>query len=103
GRGVGAGEELAHDAALPETRVPVDGEHVRTPVADRACECVVEQVELRLAADERRADVSDALAPVADADRSKCRDGLAEAAKLERACGLRVDRGTREPVRGLAD
>ena len=40
-------EEFTDQAALPHSRFPVDGEDVRTPVADRAREGVLEQVELR--------------------------------------------------------
>ena len=42
-----AREEFADQAALPDSRFSVDGEDVRAPVADRAREGVLEQVELR--------------------------------------------------------
>ena len=53
-RALDPGEELADQPALPHSRLAVDREDVRPPVADRARERVLEQVELRLAADERR-------------------------------------------------
>ena len=46
-------EEFADQAALPNSGFPVDGEDVRAPIADRAIEGVLEQLELRHASDER--------------------------------------------------
>jgi hypothetical protein len=54
-RTLDAVEELACDAALPDSGLPVDGEEVRATVADGAVEGVLEEIELRLASDERGA------------------------------------------------
>ena len=96
-------EELAHQAALPHARIAVDGEHVRAPVSDRPLQRVVQQVELRVAPDERRRNVGDAVTPVAHANRAKRGNRLAESAQLERPCRLRLDRRAGEPMRGLSD
>ena len=41
-----AGQEFADEAALPHARLAVDGEDVRTAIADGACQRVLEQIEL---------------------------------------------------------
>ncbi len=45
-------EEFPDQTALANARLPVDSEDVRAPVANRACQGVLEQIEFRLAADE---------------------------------------------------
>ena len=58
GKNAGALEtvhELPREAALPDSRLPEDREEMRTPVANGARERVLEELELGLAADERRA------------------------------------------------
>src|SRR6185295_12028948 len=57
GRPLEAGEELAGETALPDAGLPEDRDELRTAVADGACERVLEQLELLLAADVRPDDV----------------------------------------------
>src|SRR5262249_39350609 len=54
------GEELLRQAALPDARVPVHGDEVRTTVRLDAPEDAVEELELTFPADDRRAEAGDA-------------------------------------------
>ena len=67
-RALDAREELAREPALADAGLAVDREQVRAPVADGALERVLEQLELGLAADERRGDRRRAAVAVAERD-----------------------------------
>ena len=101
---LGAGEELAQQPALPDAGLAVDGEDVRTAVADRPRKRVLEQLELRLAPDERCRDGDALRLPVDGRERRDSAPiGSPEAAQLERADVLGLDAAVGEPVRALAD
>ena len=68
-----AGEELAQQPALPHPGLAIDREDVRALVPHRPRQRVLEQVQLRLAADERRRDGDPLRAPV------DCPDGAVRA------------------------
>ena len=103
GRALDAFGELAREAALADTGIAVDREERRAAVADRARIRVLEQLELRLAADERRLDGRDRRALVGGADDAARRDRVAEAAQLEEAGRLELDTPTDETRRAGAD
>src|SRR5207247_10030394 len=73
------GKELADEPALADARLAVDGEDVRTPVAKCPLERVLEQLELRLAADERRRDARDRKAAVEGGERTVRRKRMSTA------------------------
>ena len=102
-RALDAVEELSREAALPDARLAVDREEVSAPVAQAAVERVLEQLELGLAADERRTRPERA-----DRGRRACRPratrGVAvDALELERAGVLDHEAPGREPIRGRPD
>ena len=82
---------------LPHPRVDVDREEVRTAVADRAREGVLEQLVLGLPADERRLDGRATTATV-DSECHPRPDRPLEAAQLDRAELLGLDPAQRQPV-----
>ena len=85
--------ELPGEAALPDSRLAEDGEEMRTPVANGARERVLEELELGLPADERRAR---ALRPRGTVDRIDETPGPQRGShplQLERA-GILDDRGS---------
>ena len=45
-RALDAGQEFTDETALPHSRLSVDGEDVGAPVTNRACQRVLEQIEL---------------------------------------------------------
>ena len=103
-RALDAGEELADQAALADARLAVDREDVRPAVADRALERVLEQLELGVAADERRGDLrvrADRRArAMAGTRRSDCGTRAARAARRTRPrCGPTVRRCAASPMR----
>ena len=102
-RALDAGEELACEPALPHSRFAVDREDLRPPVPKRARIGVFEEVELRLAADERRRDGARLGRAVDRSKRAERDNRVAKAAQLEWARGLRLDASRREPVGSLSD
>ena len=97
GRALERRQELLAEARLPHTGLAVDGEQVRTTVADRPCVRVLEQLLLRLAAHEGRFDGGPRAAAV-DADRRPGPDRALEAAKLDRPLVVRLDPAERQPM-----
>ena len=101
-RALQAVDELAREAALADARLAEDREQVRAAVAHRSREGVREQLELRLAADERRARAErprGAVERVHDAPRA---ERAVRALELERARVLDDEARSREPVRRRA-
>jgi hypothetical protein len=96
-------DELAREAALAHAGVAVERDEGGPAVAGGAGEGRLEQVELRLAADERRLERLDRLARLDRADDAARGDGLPPAAQLEGRHGLELDAATDEPGRGRAD
>ena len=104
GRALEARDELAREPALADARLAVDREQVRAAVAHGALERVLEQLELVLAADERRRQRRDGRPPRRGTPTARqTGSGVAEAAQLARARGLELDRADGEPVRAGAD
>ena len=94
-------DELTGQPALADTRLAVDREDVRAAVAQRSLVRVLEQLELGLAADERRIDVDMPLVDGAEHPPGAHRG--AHALELERARVLDEQPSASEAVRGRAD
>ena len=76
---------------------------MRPPVANRAFEGVLEQLELGVASQERRGEAAERAPAFDRGDRPKSGDRVPETAQLERSRRLRLDRRERQAMRGLAD
>ena len=85
GGALDAGDELARKPALPHAGVAVEGEQRGAAVAHGAREGVLEQLELALAAHERRGEAADRRARVRGAHDAVRGDRLRPAPQLERA------------------
>ena len=96
------GGELVDEARLAHAGVAEDGEELGAPVAHRARVGVLEQLELGIAADERRLEAAVAHAVVADAGHGPRPDGLA-ASDLDRADVLELEPAEGEALRAGAD
>jgi len=94
-------QKLVRETCLADARLPVDGEQVGAPVAHRAGESVLEQLELVLAADQRRDRNASRWASVR-ADRSPDPDGLGASAHVYRADLVDFDTLESEPMRRRA-
>src|SRR5581483_9056381 len=103
GRALDAGYELAREAALADAGIAVDRDERGAARADGALVRVLEQLELALAADERRREPAHGRAGVDDADGAVGDDRLAEAAQLERADLFELDAVAEEAGGGGAD
>ena len=96
-----AGEELAGEPALPDPGLPEDRDELRAAVADGARKCVLEQLELLLAADVRPDDVQRTAGRPLGADDSPHLEAAGEAPERPVTERLRHDsRG--EPPGGRA-
>jgi hypothetical protein len=93
------GEELVRQPALADPGLAVDRDEVSAAVAGGARECVLEQLELVVTADERRDRDAGGRAAVG-ARRGPSPDRLVAAAHLNRADVVDLDPAHREPVRG---
>src|SRR5207248_7560531 len=93
--------ELLDESRLPHAGLAEDGDEVRAPVADGAAERVLEQLELLLAADERR--LRNGAAQIVDAQRAPRPDRVRAALQLERPGVLDVDGARSEPPRARAE
>ena len=100
---VEARDELAREPALPHPGIAVDREKVGTPVALRAFERVRQQLELRVAADERRLEAPHPRRPVDRSDHAPDPDRCAPPLQLERPDVLGLHAARRQPVRAGAD
>jgi hypothetical protein len=100
-RALDALDELGDEARLAEPGLAVDGDELRAPVAHRSRECVLEELELRLAPDERR--LHRAPGGVEHPKRAPCPQRLAAAADLDRTGVLDLDGAGREPARARAE
>src|SRR5262249_39619832 len=98
-----ARDELARQPALPDTRLAVDREQRGAAVARRTRERVLEQLELGLAADERRGEARERTAALAGAEHAVGEHRLVPPPELERAHLLEVDEPVREPAGTGAD
>ena len=96
-------EELAREPALPDPGLAVDREEVRALVLDHAAERVLEQLELEVAADERRGDRRRPAVAVADLEQAPGELRLAEALQVDRADLLGLDDAGRQPPRERPD
>src|SRR5439155_12139188 len=96
--------ELVGQAALADARLAIDREQVRAAVTQGTVVRVLQQLELRLATDERRLERarSPTAAPVG-AESAPGPDGLRHALQLDRAEVLDLDATQRQPVRGRAE
>ena len=101
GRALERADELAREAALADARLAVDREQVRAAVADGALVGVLEQVELGLAADERRLRRvrATASASVRRRPRARPRPARQRPCSVDRPDVLDLDAAEREPVR----
>ncbi len=82
-RAVHGVDELPYQAALADTRLPVDREDVGAPVTQRSLVRVLEQLQLGLAADERGIDMD--VGSVDGADHAPGAHRRSHALQLERA------------------
>jgi len=104
GRALERVRELARQTALADPGLAVDREQVRAAVAQGALVGVLQQIQLGVAADERR--LHRARAPAAAAVRAKRAPGphrLGDALQLDRAEILHLDPPQRQPVRPGAE
>ena len=97
--------ELAREPALPHAGLAVHREQVRAAVAEGAVVGVLEQLELGLAADERRLEgaARPLAAGAAGAERAPGPDRLGQALEVDRADVLDLDAAERQPVRAWAE
>ena len=98
-RALDAVRELAREAALPDARLAVDREQVRATVPHGPRVRVVEEVELRVAAYERRARTDRPRAAVERVEDAPGAVRGTEAPQLERAGILEHEAAARETVR----
>ena len=93
-------DELGDEARLAEPRLAEDGHELRAAIPHRSLERVLEQRQLRLAADQR---CGGETRRVVHAQRAPGPQRLGPALDLERAGALDLDRAGRQPPRSLAD
>src|SRR5204863_658287 len=96
-------DELPREPALPHTHLAVEGHERCAAVADRARERVLEQLELGLAADERRRERAHRAAELEGPDDTARGDRLGPPPQLERLEFLELDEVTDEARRSRAD
>ncbi len=105
GRALERADELSDEAALADSRLAVDGDEVRAPVARGAVKGVGEQLELGLAADQRRDNgrAHRDLRAVDGADHAPGGELFSAALDLDRLDLLDLDHVERQPPRRRAD
>jgi hypothetical protein len=96
-------DELARQAALADSRLAEDREQMRAPVADRARECVLEELELGVPADERGTRAERSTRAVECLDDAPGTELPVHALELERPRVLDDECGGGEAVRGRPD
>ena len=101
--GLETADELVREPALSDTRVAVDREEVRALVANGAQIRVLEQLELGVAAYERRSADAGSAADPGKADDPPRPDGLRSTSNLDRPLVLDLEAAEREPVGARAD
>src|SRR5207237_9809873 len=97
-RAVEAIRELAREPALPDAGVAVDREEVRAAVAQRALVGVRQQLELRVAPDERGLEGAPPRRHLDHPDGAPRPDRRAAALQRQRADVLRLEAVARQPV-----
>jgi hypothetical protein len=103
GRAFETFDELLREPALADARVAVDREQLRAAIADGAFVRVLQQLELRLAADEGRRDAAALRCAVEHRLGPPRPNPVAEALDLERTNVLGLHPPARQPVRMRAD
>ena len=96
-------DELLRQPGLADSRLAVNRDEVGATIANGALERVLEQLELVLAADERRFDRVRAPSAVGHADRGPDPDRLAAAANVKRTDVLEDDPAEGQAAHSRAD
>ena len=103
GRALEPVDELARDSALADAGLAVEGDERGAGIAHRSRERVLEQLELGLAADERRRERAHRTALLTGAEDAARGDGLPPTPQLERLERLELDEVSHEARRRRPD